>query len=77
MGSDLSRAGIECETLLLSRGTDPAEEVLELEREYEVELIVIGLRRRSPVGKLVLGSVSQDILLHADSPVLAVKGEWA
>ncbi len=37
------------------------------------DLLVIGMRRRSPVGKLVLGSVVQDVLLAANCPVLAVK----
>ena len=42
-------------------------------RRLNAELIVIGLRRRTPVGKLLLGSQAQTILLQADCPVLAVK----
>lgn len=53
--------------------TDPAGSLLAVAEEVEADLLVIGLRRRSAVGKLLLGSVSQDVLLKADCPVLAVK----
>jgi nucleotide-binding universal stress UspA family protein len=54
---------------------DVAEHVLKLLDEYagEVELLVIGMKRRSPVGKAVLGSIAQRLLLTANVPVLAVK----
>lgn len=55
------------------RGHDAAAEVLDAADEHNAELIVIGLRRRTPVGKLIMGSTSQRILLEADCPVLAVK----
>jgi nucleotide-binding universal stress UspA family protein len=51
----------------------PSEAILQVAREQHVDLIVIGMRRRSRVGKLVLGSNAQDILLGADAAVLAVK----
>jgi nucleotide-binding universal stress UspA family protein len=54
-------------------GGDVADQVLEVAAEVGASLVVIGLRRRSPVGKLVLGSVAQRILLGASCPVLAVK----
>jgi nucleotide-binding universal stress UspA family protein len=54
-------------------GTDPAHAVLDVARELDAHLVVVGLRRRSPVGKLVLGSSAQQVLLGADCPVLAVK----
>ncbi len=50
-----------------------AEEILAAATELDAELIVIGLRRRSPVGKLFLGSSSQQVILDAECPVVAVK----
>ena len=52
---------------------DPADEVLKAAESSNAEFIVIGLRRRSPVGKLLLGSNAQRVLLDAGCPVLAVK----
>ena len=69
----LSALGIKADFLQFARGYSPHEEILEVAKERNASLIVIGLRKRSPVGKLFLGSVAQDILLTASCPVLAVK----
>jgi nucleotide-binding universal stress UspA family protein len=66
-------AGIEHEVRGLVRGNDPADDVVAVAEETNAELIVIGLRRRTPVGKLIMGSNAQRILLDADCPVMAVK----
>lgn len=54
-------------------GVDTAEELLNAMDSPDAELLVIGIRHRSPVGKLLLGSVSQRLLLECLKPVLAVK----
>ena len=59
--------------LLADAASPPGSALLGMARELGAELIVIGIRRRTPVGKLVLGSVSQDVILGSDCPVLAVK----
>ncbi|GMA20055.1 universal stress protein [Arsenicicoccus piscis] len=51
-----------------------AEVVLHALAEHpETERLVIGVKRRSKVGKALIGSVSQTLLLEADVPILAVK----
>ena len=54
-------------------GTDVASEIVRIAEEVSATLIVIGVRRRSPVGKMFMGSVAQQVLLDATVPVLAVK----
>jgi nucleotide-binding universal stress UspA family protein len=74
--SRLDTAGVPYVVKGLVRGNSPFEDLIDVAAEAEGgALIVIGLRRRSPVGKLLMGSNAQDILLNADCPVLAVKAE--
>ena len=73
--SELRSAGVEFEVRQLVRGLDPADDLVNVANEVQADIIVIGLRRRSPVGKLILGSNAQRILLEAPCPVLAVKAE--
>ena len=53
--------------------TKASQAILRVADQEKVDLIVIGVRRRTPVGKVLLGSLSQDVILEADAPVLAVK----
>ena len=71
----LTESGVEHEVRQLVRGFEPSEDLISIAEDADAELIVIGLRRRSPVGKLILGSNAQRILLDAKCPVLAVKAD--
>ena len=60
----------------LDAGTDTAADaVLGVAQEVDAELLVVGMHRRSPVGKALLGSNAQRILLNATCPVLAVRAD--
>ena len=76
-GLDTSVLPSDVEVTVLDRlgrtDRDPAEAVLDEIRDRDVQRLVIALRRRSPVGKALLGSVSQRLLLDAPVPVVAVK----
>ena len=73
--AELNAAGISHEMLQPTTGLTAAEEILRVANEQQAGLIVIGLRRRSPVGKLLLGSTAQQVLLDAPCAVLAVKAK--
>jgi nucleotide-binding universal stress UspA family protein len=59
--------------LQVATGEDVADTILDVVAGADAELLVIGARRRSPVGKLFMGSVTQKLILRADIPVLVVK----
>ena len=71
--NQLKASGLDAEFKQFVRGKGPVEEIEQMVESLGVTLLVIGLRKRSPVGKLILGSVAQDILLSVSCPVLSVK----
>jgi nucleotide-binding universal stress UspA family protein len=73
----LAAAGVPHDVRVISGGRDVAEDLIGTAEETGATLIVIGLRRRSPVGKLILGANAQRILLDSPCPVLAVKPDPA
>jgi nucleotide-binding universal stress UspA family protein len=71
--AELQETGVRYRLIEYARGNAPSEDLLQAAKDEDAGMIVIGIRRRSPVGKLILGSNAQDILLHATCAVLAVK----
>ncbi|MGA8255894.1 MAG: universal stress protein [Nocardioides sp.] len=69
----LDASGVSYEVRQLVRGFEAAEDLISVAESHDADLLVIGLRRRTPVGKLILGSNAQRVLLDAHCPVLAVK----
>ena len=69
----LTSAGVSARLEALPAGTEPAQGIIEVAESAAAEVVVLGLRRRSPVGKLLLGSTAQALLLGLECPVLAVK----
>jgi nucleotide-binding universal stress UspA family protein len=68
-------AGVVVDIRHPDHGFEASEDLLAIADEVAADLIVIGLRRRTPVGKLILGSNAQRILLDSSCPVLAVKSD--
>ena len=73
LDAQLAEHGIEHEVRQPTRGLAPADELLDTANEVGATLIIIGLRRRNPLGKLITGSTAQQVLLDAQCAVLAVK----
>ena len=69
----LADAGLDAEFKQFVRGKSAVQEIEEMVESLKVSVLVIGIRKRSPVGKLIMGSVAQELLLSVSCPVLAVK----
>jgi nucleotide-binding universal stress UspA family protein len=75
LASELAASGVSYDIKTPNEMHDSAEELIRTAEATDADFIVIGLRRRSPVGKLLLGSNAQRVLLDAACPVLAVKAD--
>jgi nucleotide-binding universal stress UspA family protein len=64
---------ITCNTHLLIRGLSAGEDLVEFAAENQVDEIIVGVKRRSKVGKLLMGSTAQFVILQAGCPVVSVK----
>ena len=69
----LTKLPVQAEFKQFVRGRSAVEEIEELLQQLQVSVLVIGLRRRTAVGKLLLGSTAQEILMTVSCPVLCVK----
>ncbi|MFZ2039415.1 MAG: universal stress protein [Desulfobacterales bacterium] len=71
--SFLEKDNIPCETHLLIRGLSPGEDLIQFANENEIDEIIVGVKRRSNVGKLVFGSNARYVIMEASCPVVTVK----
>lgn len=71
--ADLTKRGVQHDVRRPTDGVPAADSILSTAGEIGADMIVIGLRRRTAVGKLITGSSAQAILLAADCPVVGVK----
>mgnify|MGYP000509357605 CR=1 FL=1 len=69
----LAESGLDAEFKQFVRGHNAVAEIEALVNSLHASVLIIGLRKRTAVGKLILGSVAQELLLSVPCPVLAVK----
>lgn len=65
--------GLECKTEAIVSTISPGEDLVQFTEKKEIDEIIIGVKKRSKVGKLLFGSNAQYIILMAPCPVVAVK----
>lgn len=62
-------------TEILARGMHSGEDIIRFAQENNIDEIIIGVRRRSKVGKMIFGSTVQNVVLNAPCPVLTISPE--
>jgi nucleotide-binding universal stress UspA family protein len=64
---------IQCETHTMDTGKTPGEDLVQFAQENDIDQIIIGIKKKSKVGKLLGGSNAHTVIIEADCPVLTVK----
>ena len=70
----LNSEKIPYNTNLLISDLEPGEDLVQFAEENKIDEVVIGIRKRSKVGKLIFGSTAQYVILNAPCPVVTIKG---
>lgn len=71
--SVVEKEGIPCETHMLVHGLSAGEDIVDFAKEKKADEIIVGVQKKSKVGKFLMGSTAQHIILSAHCPVIAVK----
>jgi Universal stress protein UspA and related nucleotide-binding proteins len=71
--TEFDEKGITCRTHLLIRGVSPGEDLIEFATDNKIDEIIVGIKKHSKVGKLLMGSTAQYVILEAPCPVVSVK----
>ena len=69
----LEKEAIPCESHLLLGGQSSGEDIIAFAQKYKADMIIIGVEKKSKVGKFLMGSTAQHVITHADCPVYTVK----
>lgn len=69
----VKKAEVPCETHLMIRGLTPGEDLVRFAKDEKIDTIFIGVKRRSPVGKLLFGSNARYVILNAPCPVVSIR----
>lgn len=69
----LEESGIPFELRTVPQRDDPADDILDAVEASGADLVVLGIRRRTPIGKILLGSTSQRVVMESPAPVVLVK----
>ena len=71
----LAETGLEFELRTVPKRDDPADDILDAVEHDDIGLVVLGIRKRTPIGKILLGSTSQRVAIESPVPVVLVKPE--
>lgn len=69
----IAERGLEADLRTVPRRDDPADDILATAEQEQVDEIVLGIRHRTPIGKIILGSTSLRVIMEAPCPVVCVK----